>query len=80
MIFCFKQDYYKEPNGNEDESKLETADEYLMPEYLIEDVPLGLIQKVEKSYNSTYNSNELTSVLVYCKVISVKTRFCRLNN
>ena len=42
-----------------------------MPEYLIENVPLGLIQKVERSY-STYNSNELTSVFVYCKVIQLQ--------
>ncbi len=38
-----------------------------MPEYLVEDVPLGLIQKVEKIY-SQINANDLVGILIVCKV------------
>ena len=59
------KDYFKDQNS--DKVKSEPTDEYLMPEYLIEDVPLGLVQKVEK-ITSQLNANDLLGVLIFCKV------------
>lgn len=65
--FYFKSDDYYKDLANEDASKLDaTTDEYLMPEYLIEDVPLGLVQKVEK-INSQLNAIDLVAIQVVCK-------------
>lgn len=63
-LYFKSDDYYKDPGNNE--SKGELTDEYLMPEYLVEDVPLGLVQKVEK-ISSQINPNDLVGVLINCK-------------
>lgn len=63
--FYFKSDdYYKDPSI--EEQKGEPTDEYLMPEYLVEDVPLGLIQKIEK-ISSQLNSIDFLGFSVICK-------------
>lgn len=63
-LFFKSDDYFKDQNS--DKVKSEPTDEYLMPEYLIEDVPLGLVQKVEK-ITSQLNANDLLGVLIVCK-------------
>ena len=47
-----------------------------MPDYLVEDVPLGLIQKVQKI--SSQVNNELLGIMIFCKVSS--SRIIQLNS
>lgn len=63
-LFFKSDDYYKDQNN--EKLKNEPTDDYLMPEYLVEEVPLGLVQKVEKIY-SQLNTNDFIGVLIICK-------------
>lgn len=69
-----KKDYYKDPSI--EEQKGEPTDEYLMPEYLVEDVPLGLIQKIEK-ISSQLNSIDFLGFSVICKVDILKVTYLK---
>lgn len=64
-LYFKSDDYYKDASN--ENSKNEPNDEYLMPEYLIEDIPLGLLMKIDKIASNQMNSNECVGVYIACK-------------